>query len=186
MRSNVIFRWIFGFCFYLWANKNKREKNSNDPIYMFEHEFERDLSKASNAAKYCCWTRSRFVLVTEHKLTAFSNEKKFWLYVRELLPAMGYLYERAISDDLSMSQCRSQNIYDMHPTVLFWGQITNISAHDRHLIIPSALWFRRVLAAHNAYCCDAASVIVPTPMQNSKHTSNSPNRWQIEQKKTIS
>lgn len=116
----------------------------------------------------------------------FSNEKKFWLYVRELLPAMGYLYERAISDDLSMSQCRSQSIYDMHPTVLFWGQITNISAHDRHLIIPSALWFRRVLAAHNAYCCDAASVIVPTPMQNSKHTSNSPNRWQIEQKNTIS
>lgn len=64
-------------------------------------------------------------------------KKKFWLYVRE--PAMDYLYERAISDDLSMSQCRSQNIYDMHPNVLFWGQITNISAHDRHLIIPSAL-----------------------------------------------
>lgn len=93
MRSNVIFRWIFGFCFYLWANKNKREKNSNDPIYMFEHEFERDLSKASNAAKYCCWTRSRFVLVTEHKLTAFSNEKKI-LVVRTWAAARYGLFVR--------------------------------------------------------------------------------------------
>lgn len=136
---------------------------------MFEHEFERDFSKAINIQRnIVCWTHSRFVLVTEHKLTAFSNGKKRMLvctYVR-CCPLWAVCTNGRSAMTWAWVSAGASACTICIRMCYFWGQITNISAHDRHLIIPSALWFRRVLAAHNAYyCCDAASVIVPTPMQ---------------------